>query len=173
MYRQENTAAAIERIQNYLYELSKNGLITEMTVIDGIYGEQTRSAVTEFQRKNGLLESGIVDFETFTALRDSATLCKRKNELPTHLYAKTGYPLRFGMSGADIDTLHALLRSIGEYRKDLPPIPRAPYYSRETENAVRFMQRVFLMEESGIVSAELFERLEKDLEAKRAFEIPI
>ena len=173
MYKQENTAAAIERIQSYLYEISKNGRIADMTVIDGIYGEQTRTAVIEFQRKSGLEASGIVDFETFEALRDSAALYKKQNAHPTHLYAKTGYPLRFGMSGADIDTLHALLRSIGEYRRELPPIPRTPYYSHETENAVRFMQRVFLMEESGIVTAELFERLERDLDAKRAFWIPI
>ncbi len=169
MYRQENTAAAIERIQDYLYEIYQNGGISNPTVRDGIYGEQTRTAVIEFQNRNGLEANGIVDLETFDALRASATAYKEKNEQDEYLYSQNGYPLRFGTSGADVDVLHALLRSISEYRRDLPPIPRSSYYSNETENAVRYMERVFLMNESGIVSAALFKRLENDLEAMRAF----
>ena len=74
-----------------------------------------------------------------------------------------------GDNGADIDALHALLRSLSEYDTDMPPIPRTAFFSRETENAVRYFQRIFLKDPSGIVDAALYERLEAELSARRSF----
>ena len=55
------------------------------------------------------------------------------------------------------------------YDQNFPPIPRCAYFSEETQNAIRYVQRMFLMEENGIVDAILFERLEKELDARIAF----
>ena len=169
MYLQNDTAAAIRRVQEYLYEIHKYEGITDSVVRDGIYGEQTRKAVEDFQIRFGLPPTGTADLITFEALRSTAKKYRQENNRDLYLYSKKGYPLCRGSVGADVDVLHALLRSISEYEKDLPPIPRSGYFSAETETAVNYMQKIFLMEPNGIVSAAFFERLENELKARRSF----
>ncbi|MBQ7407365.1 MAG: peptidoglycan-binding protein [Clostridia bacterium] len=169
MYRQNDTASAIRQIQEYLYEIHLYENLPLQSPIDGIYGKETQIAIAEFQKRMGLLESGIVDLVTFEALRDNALKYRSENKRKNFLYAKEGFPLRRGSSGADIDTLHALLRSLSAFDKDTPPIPRTAYFSNETENAVRYFQKRFMKDITGIVDAELYERLELELAGRRAF----
>lgn len=169
MYLQHDTATAIRRVQEYLYEIHKYEGLPYSVARDGIYGEPTRKAVEDFQIRFGLPSTGIVDLVTFEALRSTAKKYMQENSRDSYLYSRNGYPLSRGTSGADVEILHALLRSISEYEKDLPPIPRSGYFSAETEKAVNYMQKIFLMEQNGIVSAALFERLEEELKARRSF----
>ncbi len=169
MYIQNDTAAAIRRIQDYLFEIHLYEGISYIAPRDGIYGNTTREAVREFQSRSKLPMTGIVDLVTFEALRDTARKYSEENARDTHLYSPQGFPLRPGSRGADIDVLHALLRSIAEYERDLPPVPRTSYYSEETAVAIRYMQKKFQIQEDGIVSAMLFKRLEDDLAASRSF----
>ena len=170
MYRQRNKTAAIRRVQNYLYEIQQYEGTENPTVQDGIYGEQTRAGIRAFQQRSQIKSTGIVDFETFEALRDTALQYKLDNARDDYLYSSIGFPLKFGSSGADVEVLHALLRSLSKYKKNLPPIPRGAYYSRETQRAIEYLQNSFLMEGDGIVTAALFDRLENELKANRAFD---
>ena len=167
MYKQSDTAAAIRRIQDYLFEIHLHEGLSYIAPRDGIYGNTTREAIREFQGRVALPMTGIVDLETFEALRETALKYCTENACKTHLYSQQGFPLRSGSRGADVDVLHALLRSISEYERDLPPIPRTSYYSEETAAAVRYMQNIFQIDEDGIVDAMLFDRLENDLAARR------
>lgn len=169
MYIQDNRSAAIKRIQSYLYEIQMFEEHSSQVPQDGIFGEETRAAILDFQKHTELNETGIVNYETFQALSDTAKKYKEENERYPFLYSISGFPLQFGGSGADVEALHALLRSLSQYLKDLPPIPRGAYYSHDTEKAIRYMQDVFLLEEDGIVTAALFEMLENELKAKQSF----
>ena len=168
MYTQNNPAAAIRRIQDYLYEIHLYEGIAPITERSGIYADETQSAVTDFQKKNNIPPTGIVDLQTFEKMRDTFLEYKRKNEADIYLYDHKGFPLKQGMRGADIDVLHALLRSLAEYDINFPPVPRSAYFSEETQNAIRYMQRMFLMNEDGNVDAILFSRLENELDARIA-----
>ncbi len=55
-----------DRIINLHEKLTQLGYYSQ--TIDDIYGNGTKSAVTSFQRRNGLAETGIVDEETLYAL---------------------------------------------------------------------------------------------------------
>ena len=169
MYTQNNTEAAIRRVQDYLYEIHLYEGIDYLTERNGTYSEATQKAVASFQQKKNLPSTGIVDLRTFEELRSLCKEYKRKNEADNYLYAKSGYPLEIGSRGNDVEVLHALLRSLSMYDQNFPPIPRCAYFSEETQNAIRYVQRMFLMEENGIVDAILFERLEKELDARIAF----
>lgn len=169
MYIQNDTAAAIRRVQDYLFEIHLYEGISYVAPRDGIYGNTTRTAVREFQERTALPMTGIVDLSTFEALRDTALKYSAENARETHLYSPKGFPLRPGARGADVDVLHALLRSISVHERDMPPIPRTSYFSEETAAAVRYMQKIFQIDEDGIVDAMLFKRLENDLAARRVF----
>ena len=169
MYTQNNTEAAIRRVQEYLYEIHLYEGADYLTERNGTYTDATQKAVANFQKKKSLPSTGIVDLQTFESLRDIYEEYSRKNAADNCLYDAKGYPLHFGSRGNDVEVLHALLRSLSTYDENFPPIPRSSYFSEETQEAIRYMQRIFLMEESGIVDGFLFERLEKELDARMAF----
>ena len=169
MYTQNNTEAAIRRIQDYLYEIHLYEGIDYFATRNGTYTDTTQKAVMDFQKREGLPVTGIVDLYTFEKIRDTFFEYRRKNKADQHLYTTNGYPLAFGASGSDVEVLHALLRSLSAHDSNSPPIPRTAYFSKETEAAIRYFQRKFQMEENGIVDALLFSRLENELNARNAF----
>ena len=169
MYIQDDTAAAIRRIQEYLYEIYLFEGLSSPPPIDGIYGKETKEAVFLFQMRKGIIENGIVDLRTFEQLRDTALKYKKNTVKDDYLYSDNGFPLSLGASGTDIEALHALLRSLAAYDTEAPPIPRTAYYSNDTNNAIRYFQKIFQQEQTGIVDAALYERLETELSARRSF----
>ena len=64
--RQKNMV--ILEVQTYLRELYKAGYALPLITPDGIYGSLTEDAVRDFQRIEGLTESGAVDFNTWERL---------------------------------------------------------------------------------------------------------
>lgn len=169
MYTQNNTEAAIRRIQDYLYEIHLYEGIEYFASRNGVYTDTTKRAVSDFQRKHNLPITGIVDFLTFGELRNIYFEYKKKSEADRHLYTATAYPLKRGSQGGDVEVLHVLLRTLADHDENFPSIPRSAYFSSETENAVRYMQKKFLEEETGEVDATFFKRLENELNARLAF----
>ena len=63
---------SIIEIQNNLRELTKAGWSLPSIIADGIFGEQTREAVRQFQQMEGLPVTGRVDLTTWQVLRTAA-----------------------------------------------------------------------------------------------------
>ncbi len=68
MYDMNDRAAAIRRIQQYLYTISREYQYLPAVFVDGIYGEETRKGVADFQRNFNLAVTGRVNYVTFVAL---------------------------------------------------------------------------------------------------------
>ena len=64
----DDTRTPIRNLQRWLRVISRKNGGTGEVFIDGIYGEETREAVMEFQQKNGLVPTGEVDLNTFNAV---------------------------------------------------------------------------------------------------------
>ena len=62
----------IRQIQRALRIFHKNGEDIPIVFEDGIFGEETERAVLAFQKQNNLPENGIVDYETWVLLMESA-----------------------------------------------------------------------------------------------------
>lgn len=54
--------------QTFLRKISQNDSRVPPVIPDGIYGEQTKKAVEEFQKTKNMLPTGILDNETWDAL---------------------------------------------------------------------------------------------------------
>ena len=69
MYNMNNKKDAVREIQKYLLEISEsdNSGISRISV-DGVFGDETKKAVCEFQSEQGLPPTGIVDRLTYDAL---------------------------------------------------------------------------------------------------------
>lgn len=64
---------AIMDLQMFLRDIAINYPSVPFVVSDGIYGDKTREAVKEVQGMLGMKKTGIVDFETWTAIVDLAS----------------------------------------------------------------------------------------------------
>lgn len=60
----------IRTIQEQLNAISNNYPAIPKSIVDGVYGPQTRDAVIEFQKIFNLPQSGIVDFATWYRISD-------------------------------------------------------------------------------------------------------
>ena len=75
-----NEEQAIRNLQRYLRQLSYFDEDISPIVINGVWNDETRNALLEFQRKNGLSPTGTVDRETTLLLHSKYRAAKQKNE---------------------------------------------------------------------------------------------
>ena len=170
MYRTDDKKAAIREVQKYLYALAISEDYEMPEVIpDGIFGERTREDVLLFQRQNGLNETGAVDHATFDALyREYCRVCRPTRGRRTFPSEKE-YPMRKGQSGTEIENLHAILTELSRY-DPLLPLLRGDTFTEHTESAVRRMQKNTGMPETGEVDADFFDRLCREIHARKEAE---
>lgn len=102
-------------------KLQKLGYLSDKP--DGIFGSDTKKAVTAFQKAYGLTANGIVNSATQTAIAEAVT---RKNK---------GI-LEVGSRGEDVKTLQLNLKKLG-YLKDKAD----GIYGKDTKNAVIAFQK--------------------------------
>ena len=167
MYRTDDKPSAIREVQTYLRGISHMEASIPLVAVDGVYGDVTEEAVRAFQKSRDLSETGIVNYATFTALYEAYRTyreIRKINSVPSH----GDFPLRIGDRGEGVSMLHSLLRMLGEYYSDLGRIPIGnSAFSSDTERAVRYLQTVFLLDPTGIVTKKLYLRMERELSACR------
>ncbi len=76
---QNNHEIHVRSIQRALRILSKNGVNIAEVFEDGIYGDETAGAVSDYQRIRGFEPTGVVDKETWDSLMSEAEKFVRRN----------------------------------------------------------------------------------------------
>ena len=154
MYNINDKSQPIKDIQLALFTLGYGE--THLVPIDGIYGENTRSAVFDFQQDSGLPATGYVDFETHLALM-SKMLDNSENEGKT-------FTLRLGESSTKVEELHVYLNAIFESEETNPFRLEGKQFN---QNTLRYVN-LFLMrigdEQNGELSNKQFQRLRMESE---------
>lgn len=168
MYRISDKKAAIKEIQSYLAVISNGDLIV---VPSGVYDENTRLAVSDFQKRNGISESGVVNFETFTALHDAYE--KETNRRRTSKITDTfiEFPLTPGSRRQEMIHVNEMMNNLLEYYGRGKIHRRGDYFSRETACAVAIMREIYSLPEGTEIDEELYERLTNDHKSIGKFQI--
>lgn len=144
MYELNDSIAAITAIQQLLRDAGYN------LKPDGIYGEETYSAVRELQSSLGLAPSGRVDLETFEALvRSAIPKQEYRCVLLIHETLDAGV-ISPGEESSIVTIIQAMLKTL-EVIYDYAPITVTGIYDPATESAVRDIQRVNTLPISGTV----------------------
>ena len=158
MYRINDKSAAIRTVQNYL---SIVGGFEAFLASTGVYDDNTRRAVYDFQAENGLVANGVVNRETLEKLYDavsSAEIIKKTREN----YSFISFPVLPGQINDQLLIINGmLLRLLNHYR--LPHSLRmSRFYSSATSEAVKMIRRIYLLEEVDLIDEELFSRMIND-----------
>lgn len=157
----EDTETPVRNLQRWLRALFKeNGTPSEI-FIDGIYGSETREAVREFQRENGLSPTGEVDLLTFNAIYEAyARLLKDKETLG---YAPDFDSFRdkritLGDEFDDVFVLQALLNTVAldDERYYVKPSGK---YDTETQGSLNLFRRATGRQDGDYVDRDIWNDL--------------
>ena len=91
-----------------------------------------------------------------------------KNDL-SNVYNETIFPLKVGDSGNDVSNLNTLLRELSNHYIDIKPLPYGSFYSRDTHAAVLAVQKIFIMDETGLADIGLITRIKKEINERNNF----
>lgn len=149
--------AEVRTIQYYLNFIAFfNDALPEISV-DGVFGPATRNAVLAFQRYYGLTQDGIVGRDTWNRIQ--TVYQSIINNLPKEYQSYSsliypGYVLSVGSTGKVVEQLQVYLRVIGQNNNSVPVINVDGSFGNATRNAVRSVQRLYGIEQTGVVGPE-------------------
>ncbi len=125
--------------------------------VDGVYGPNTKNAVQAFQRYYGLTADGIAGRNTWNRLQ--TVYQSILNNLPKEYQSYSsliypGYVLSVGSTGKVVEQVQTYLRVIGQNNRSVPVINVDGSYGEQTRRAVLAVQRLYGLEQTGVVGPE-------------------
>ncbi len=153
MYHISNKQEPIKEVQIALFALGYGE--SHLVPIDGIFGENTRNAILHFQQENGLIPSGVVDYETFIQLKNK----KIEVEKGANIFP---FPLKEGDNNEKVAHLHAALNILfTENNNGNNPLTGTLFDSQTKKYVNLFLLRIGAVENGEITMAQ-YERLQKE-----------
>ena len=135
---------AVINLQTYLRAQRSVDPTFPSVPIDGIYGDQTRFALTEFQRRNGLAVSGVADRETWELLYREYLEIEELNSLPGPIIFFPSHPkdhtIKLGDVSFLVATLQYMINEISLIHNNLPTLEISGEYDEATKKAVAAFQ---------------------------------
>ena len=158
-----NFEEAIKNLQTYLRAISFFDKRIPRVPIDGIYESETQRAVEAFQRTRGLPESGIVSKATWDAVYEEYLEIKKATERqPSPSFFPTtpsNYASKMGEKSSFVAVVQLILRELSAIFDEIPELTVDGVFGPETKKAVEKFQRISLLEPTGEVDLETYNRL--------------
>ena len=111
----------IRSLQTMLRVLSEDDRTLPTVVPDGVYGPETITAVTAFQRQTGLPVTGVVNQETWEAIVAAyePAIIRVGKAAPIEIIMDPGTVYRQGDSSANLYLLQAMLTFLSRYHNTI------------------------------------------------------
>ena len=166
MYNLTDQRNAIAELQRYLLEISYATEGFPHLSIDGIYGDETRAVVTQFQARNGLTQSGEADFATWQEIYRQFAAAREARLGRPLLLPPGSLPLALHASGSEVLLLQVLLNGMRETMPQIPHLHQSGHFDIETGRALRAYQAQSNLPASGILDEESWARLTRDYQSR-------
>ena len=152
--REGSTGIGVSSLQYYLAYISQFFNTIPTTSIDGIFGPSTTAAVIAAQNTFGLEPDGVVGIVTWNAIYDA--YLGIVNTIPLQYVEGNAIPfpgvfLRIGIESEDVRVLQEYIQFIAQYYPEIPTLSPTGYFGPQTESSVRALQRLFGLDDNGIV----------------------
>ena len=157
---------AILNIQTYLRKLGYTGNGGVPVPLDAVFDSVTKEAVIAFQRANGLLPTGIVNKTTWDLL-----YLRYTEQIEDELEARGVFPfpstpedyeVSIGTRSALVAVIQFLLDELELKYDDLTDITIDGNYEEDTAEAVRKFQKINMLEPTGTVNRQTWNRLVRE-----------
>lgn len=127
-----------------------------------VFNEKTENAVKDFQRYYGLLETGIVDRNTWKAILEAFEQTLSTIPKEYLIYVDEFYPgifLSEDMEGEDIIRLQNFLYTICENTHEIPGVRVSGIFDNLTKQSILYIQNKFDLEKNGIVGPATWRKI--------------
>lgn len=159
MYRIYDTASLIREIQIYLGLVGNPDIIV---VPSGVYDDNTRLSVEDFQREQGLDASGVVNLETFDKLYEVYVIMRDIEELNNKKHSFISFPILPGKSSDGMIHINKMLAELLDYYGYTHNLRESSFYSVESEKAIKILSEILGIEYNGAIDEILYMRIIKD-----------
>lgn len=156
----------VRRMQLYLNRISANyPSIPKISVVNGLYDENTENAVRAFQRIFNLTPDGITGKATWYRIVYIYSAVTRLAELTGEGAGYENLPKRFegdlsvGDSGGQVVTLQYFLAIIAFFNQSIPTVQIDGVYGEGTRQAVAAFQRFASLPQTGAVDKTTWDSL--------------
>lgn len=132
----------VTELQQYLREITQGGANVRQVIPDGIYGQRTRDAVTDFQRSKNMPQTGEVNFETWEAIYSAYRNAKGNLNMQEGImpFPALNAVLSKGDSGAVVIILQTMLNTIAGMHNNITSNSLSGVYDEDTALAVTELQ---------------------------------
>ena len=141
----------IRSLQTMLRVLAEDDKSLPTVVPDGIYGQTTMHAVTEFQRKEGLPLTGITDQQTWDRIvaRYEPALIRLDSADPIEIIMDPGQVFRLGDEGPYIYLMQTLLIWLSKDYEDINEPEHTGIFDEKTQQALADFQIIAGLASTG------------------------
>ena len=153
MYDINDKRAAVFEIQRYLWYIARSKGEIPCVVPDGIYSEETKACVMQFQAENGLEPTGKVDNTTFDLLYNEYLLSLEiaENCLLLSPDKLDGESIAIGEASERVCIIQAVLNTLRVIYENIPILETNGVFTADTERAVMMIQEAHGLNKNGII----------------------
>lgn len=149
-----DTGLLVKGLHYYLNVIAFFDSTLPMLEVNGVYNDNTRNMVINFQNRYNLPPTGEVDAPTWTKIKE--VYFSILNNIPSEYveFRDEFYPgrvLSLGISGDDVRKLQRYLYEICEKYKNIPGVRVTGVFDDLTESSVLTLQKLFNIDQSGVV----------------------
>ncbi len=128
---------------------------------DGIYGPETMSAVTTFQRNHGLPPTGVTNQETWEAIVEEFDLAQisRNRAYPLNLILDPGQIIRRGERHPNLYLVQGMLVALSETYKSIAAPPVTGLLDDATSDAIASFQHLNALPMTGHLDKQTWKHL--------------
>lgn len=163
MNEQTHDETVIREAQMILNRLASRIEGLMMISVDGIYGPRTAEAVRIFQNFVDMPVTGILDRETLARLYEADRALDLVNGQSGPIYPferqLAGRTLNPGDELDLVTIIQLMLRTLGVAYEEFAALEATGVYDRVTEQAIRELQRINGLPQTGIVDIITWDRL--------------
>ncbi len=162
MYRINDRSEAIKRVQQYLASVQERAFFVAPT---GIFDDNTRLAVIDFQNTKNLSPTGEVDRFTFDALFLEYSLAVKKTKLLNSVGSFLCFPILPGEMGGGINHINRSMARLLNYYGITHRLRESSFYSDESARAVKVLRQIYLLPDLELIDEIFYERMVSDNDA--------
>ena len=152
--KQEHT----EEILGFLYQIALRDSRIPIVLPAKEFTEEAGLAVRAYQEAYGLPVTGEIDDDTWNSIvqtyRDMLA-----ESVPLIVFPSSGFQLRPGDSGELVQLAQLLLRLAGNHFSNLSPVNLSGEYDADTERAVKQLQEIAALPQTGIMDRNTWNAL--------------
>ena len=132
----------VRSLQTMLRVIAEDDLTLPTVIPDGIYGQETITAVSAFQRRSGLPVTGITNQPTWEAVVSAyePAMLRVGKAAPIEIIMDSGKVYKRGDSSANLYLLQAMLSFLSRYHSDIGAPSQSGILDSSTAEALAAFQ---------------------------------